>query len=180
MKKPLLSGWMVLLLTSILGAQTSENYILTEHAFNAGGDPRNSIILTSSNFQVTLDAVGDTLAGLFLTGSSYTTSGGFVAGYPPPGEVLDVKFADKTTLSWSPETSVGSYNLYWGDVSTLSSGYGNCKEPGITTEQIEVPEIPSAGQGYFYLVTANNLLDEEGIMGYDSSDSERPNSNPCP
>jgi hypothetical protein len=35
-------------------------------------------------------------------------SGGFIAAYPAPGEVLGLLFVDATTLEWSPEHSAGS------------------------------------------------------------------------
>jgi hypothetical protein len=40
--------------------------------------------------------------------------------------------------------------------------------------------IPAIGTAFFYFVTAENLLDEEGTKGLDSLGHERPNSSPCP
>jgi hypothetical protein len=42
------------------------------------------------------------------------------------------------------------------------------------------PDPASIGQGYFYLVTAKNLIAEEGIKGRASSGSLRANPAPCP
>ncbi|PYT33187.1 MAG: hypothetical protein DMF52_16120 [Acidobacteria bacterium] len=40
------------------------------------------------------------------------------------------------------------------------------------------PTIPP--QGFFYLITSRNRLDEEGIKGHASSGVERANPLPCP
>ena len=160
-------------------AQTSTNYQLTESVFNAGGNP--TPVLTSTSYSMTLDAVGDSVSGATLSSASYNTSTGFPAAYPPPGEVATVRFTDPTTLTWTPEGSTGTYNLYRGSVTDLPGSYGACKVPAnIVGETTTDTDIPSSGQCYFYLVTAENRLAEEGTKGYNSSGGEHPNPSPCP
>lgn len=159
-------------------AQSSASYRLTESVFNAGGNP--SPVLASTNYQVTLDAVGDSVSGANLSSASYSSDAGFAALFHPPGEVLDLHFTDPTHLAWDPEPSVGSYNLYRGLVSGLSGGYGACFSSGITGESGVDASTPSSGQCFFYLVTAENRIAEEGTLGRASSGVERANPGPCP
>jgi hypothetical protein len=50
----------------------------------------------------------------------------------------------------------------------------------ILTETTTDPDVPSVTTGYFYLVTADNRLDEEGTKGFRSNGTERGNPAPCP
>jgi hypothetical protein len=163
-------------------AQTSTNYRLTEQVFNAGGHPSDGIVLSSASFRVTLDAIGESVVGTGLSSASFEMDGSFGAAYPPPGEVLNLRFTDATTLVWDSEKSVGVYNLYRDWLTTLSGlGYGNCEQQDLTDETATDTDTPKpAGRGFFYLVTAENRLNEEGTKGQDSSASERPNPSPCP
>jgi len=161
-------------------SQPTAGYKISDHTFNAGGHPHQGTVMSSTNYHVTLDALGDAVVGLGLTGGSYRMDGSFGACYPPPGEVRDLTFADKQTLEWSPELSAGDYNLYRDSMSVLSGlGYGMCLQedlPGATTTD---GDTPSSGDGYFYLVTVKNRLDEEGPKGSDSYGAER-EGNVCP
>jgi hypothetical protein len=107
--------------------------------------------------------------------------GSFAACYPPPGEVPDLRFSDDETLEWQPEKSVGHYNLYRDLVSNLSGlGYGECDQYDLPDESTTDTDPVSVGDGFFYLVTVENRLGEEGTKGRDSDGSERPNPNFCP
>jgi hypothetical protein len=162
-------------------AQTSPSYQLTESALNCGGDPQNGTTLTSASFTVTLDAIGDPVAGGPLASASYTSDVGLPPSLKPPGEVLDLLFLDKTTLTWHPESSVGTYRLYRGLLSDLPSNYGTCHTPGgLVTEQSTDTATPAAGQCFIYLVSARNRIEEEGTLGSSSSGTPIPNSTPCP
>ena len=87
--------------------------------------------------------------------------------------------ADGTTLLWDPEKSVGSYEVYRGDLTDLHAAtYGACLHGGLAVNTGSDPAKPP--QLFFYLVTARNLLNEEGTKGYASSGVERPNPLPCP
>src|SRR2546426_6136868 len=94
-------------------AQESTSYRLKESVFNAGGDPYRGSVLSSASYRIRLDAVGDSVAQTGLQGPSFHLDGGFVSAYPPPTEIAGLRFlADKVTLRWDPEKSVGAYNLY--------------------------------------------------------------------
>jgi hypothetical protein len=159
-------------------AQSSTNYQNEEHTVNAGGNP--APVLTSTNYSVTLSSIGDGLSGTGMSSTGYSMDGGFPAPYPPPGEVLDLQFTSKTSFGWDPEVSVGTYRVYRGLVSALSSGYGACLTSGLALPLATDAATPSSGQCYFYLVTAENRLSEEGTLGMKSDGTPRPNTAPCP
>jgi hypothetical protein len=174
----------VLLLLLLAGpalAQTSASYNLSEHVFNAGGHPEQGTVMASASYRVTLDSIGDGIGGPGLASASYRMDGGFPLRYPPPGEVLGLRFTDHQTLVWDPEKSVGSYNLYRDLFSSIAGlGYGNCEQQDLTGETTIDTDTPPSTDGYFYLVTAENRLAEEGTKGWDSVGTERFNPGPCP
>ncbi len=162
-------------------SQTSPGYQNQEHVVNSGGSPAGGAALTSTNYRITLSSIGEGLTATGMSSSGYTMDGGFTSPYPPPGEVLDLRFANATTLGWDAEPSVGSYDVYRGMVAELHTGsYGTCLTQGLTVRQASDSEVPTAGQCFFYLVTAENRLTEEGTLGNDSSGTPRPNTSPCP
>jgi hypothetical protein len=174
MKKPVLCAAAVLVAVLPVQAQQSAGYALTEHALNAGGDPWNGVALASTSYRITLDAIGDAVAGTMAASGSFQMNGGFVAAYPPPGEALGLAFSDKVTLAWTPDESAGDYNLYRDLMSDLSGlGYGDCERQDLPAASTTDTELPPAGNGYFYLVSVENRLDEEGTKGLDSAGSER-------
>jgi len=162
-------------------AQSSVSYKLTEFTLNNGGDPTNGSSAASTSHRIRLDAIGDTVTAAALASASHRVDAGFVSYYPPPGEVHGQLFTGKTTLIWSPEKSIGTYDVYRASVSSLPGlGYGACLQSGLTAETATDAATPSAGQGYFYLVTARNRLGEIGTKGFASSGIERANAAPCP
>ena len=162
-------------------AQESASYKLKESVFNAGGHPKDGEIASSASFRVTLGAVGEGVARTGQASSSYRMDGGFVNTYPPPGEVAGLGFSNKTTLTWRPEKSIGVYNLYRDLLSALGGGgYGDCQQYDLTGETATESGTPPAGNGWFYLVTAENRLREEGTKGNNSAGALRPNPSPCP
>ena len=172
----------LLCIAGLAGAQESTNYKLNEHTLNEGGNPDGGAVLTSASYKLTLDAIGDSVAqGGTLSSASYKAEAGFVPPYPPPGETLNLLFTDAQTLVWGSEKSIGSYNLYRDLLSNLSGiNYGGCQQPGLAANTATDASAPPAGQTYFYVVTAENRLEEEGTMGEDSAPAERPNNSPCP
>ncbi|HNQ77293.1 MAG TPA: hypothetical protein PKJ37_00025 [Acidobacteriota bacterium] len=155
-------------------SQTSGNFQNKEHVINNGGNPAPA--LTSTNYQITLSSIGDGLSGTAMSSPGYQIDGGFEASYPPPGEVLDLMFSDNTTFAWDTELSVGTYNVYRGNITDLASGYGTCFTQGLTTVTAIDAETPSSGQCFFYLVTAENRIAEEGTMGNNSSGAKLDNA----
>ena len=165
MKKPI-----VALVAFCLGgfavAQQSASFTLEEHTFNAGGNPDGGVILTSASFQITLDSIGDNAVATGLSSASFQLDSGFPTAYPPPGEVEGLELTDNVTLVWNIEKSIGSYNLYKDLLSSLSTlNYGTCTQEDIADETATDVAVPSSGQGFFYLVTAENKLTEEGTKG---------------
>jgi hypothetical protein len=134
-------------------AQTSASFRLTESGFNAGGDPFQGVVLSSASFRLTIDSIGEGFLGASLASAGYRADVGFVAAYPPPGEVQNLRFTSHTRMTWSPERSTGSYTVYRGGTSLAT---------GVTTPYFDDPTNPAPGAGYFYLVTARNRLGEEG------------------
>ena len=178
MKKPLIMVWIVcLVLAAGAFAQSSTSYQIEQGTFNNGGNPAPA--LTSTHYQMTLDAVGDGINATGLASSSYGMDTGFAPDYRPPGEVLNLRFTSKTAFTWSPETSVGKYNTYRGALGSFT-GYGSCLHGGLTTNTDTDTAVPPAGSGYFYLVTAKNRIAEEGPKGYTSGGAVEPNPAPCP
>ena len=161
-------------------AQQSASFKLEESVLNAGGHPEGGTILASAGFRMTLDALGEGVVAVSLSGPSFRMDAGFMSGYMPPGEVHGLKFVDAQTLAWNPERSVGVYNLYRDELTTLGTSFGTCEQPGLShpTATDTDPVIP--GQTFFYLVTVENRLSEEGTNGFRGDGSERPNDDACP
>jgi hypothetical protein len=105
---------------------------------------------------------------------------GFVVPYPPPEEVTGLRFDTLAKLAWDPEPSTGTYNAYRGLLSSLPGlSYGACHASGIADENTTDNGTPAAGTGFFYLITAENLLAQEGTKGFDHDGDERANASPC-
>lgn len=179
MARTLLCMAAALVLAAPLLAQSSPSYTLEEHRLNQGGDPKGGAVLQSTSYQVSLDALGDSVGGPGPSSASYNLDAG-PETTRPPGEVLNLRFTSKTALAWDGEPSVGSYNLYRALRADLPSGPGSCLVQGLTSPAGSDPDSPTSGVCWFYLVTAENRLGEEGTSGKRSSGTPRPNPTPCP
>ncbi len=157
-------------------AQTSTSFTLEEFTLNSGGTPSQGVDLTSTSFSITLASIGDGVVATGLASSSFGMEVGFDAAYPPPGEVAAtcgvgqpcLVFTDSETLTWPAERSAGVYNLYRDDTS---DGFGSCEEQDIAGTTMTDTATPTAA--FFYLVTVENRLDEEGTKGFQSNATER-------
>lgn len=150
-------------------AQSSAGYRLTEHALNSGGAPDGSTP-SSASYRLSLAAIGEIASG----------SAGFPSGYPAPREVAHLSFESATTLRWDPDLSAGTYNLYRESLGSLAGlGYGSCLQPGLTAASATDSDLPATGGGWFYLVTVESRLREEGSKGFDGQGVERA-GNACP
>lgn len=166
-------------LCSLSFPQESPNYKNNEYAFNNGSNPAPEIV--STNFKITLSSIGDGIFPPWALSSNYYISSGFTVSYPPPSEVLNLRFTSKTEMIWDPEWSVGTYNVYRGITYDLPSGdYGNCVAYNLTSTSYSDTEIPISGHCFFYIITAVNKIKEEGTMGYKSDGTKRNNFRPCP
>ena len=161
-------------------AQQSAHFKLEEHVLNEGGRPEQGAILASASFRVTLDSIGGAIVAPGLASASFHVGSGFPEAYPPPGEVTGLGFADLQTLLWNPDGSGGGYNLYRDEVGNLSGlAFGLCAQQDLPVETASDPAVPAPGVAWFYLVTALNLLGEEGTKGFQTNGSEREGS-VCP
>ena len=165
-----------------LGAQESARFKLTEHARNAGGSPVGGTVVASPRFEIDPSSIGDGVARAALHGARFVGEAGFALAYRPAGEVTGLAIAaDRRTLSWSPEPSVGHYDVYRDSLAVLPDlEYGTCLASGIRATTQDDPETPAAGQAWFYLVTATDRLDREGPKGWSSAGVLRANPSACP
>jgi len=169
---------LLVLLSGSAVAQTSASFKLQEYTFNAGGTPSNGTEVASASFRMTVSSLGATVAAAGLSSASFQFDSGFGVAYAPPGEVAAMcggagaclAFTDLQTLIWPAERSAGFYNLYRDDTSF---GYGNCEQQDLaTTTAVDAAE-PAAGVVFYYLVTVENRLAEEGTKGFQSVAIER-------
>ena len=161
-------------------AQTSASFKLTESTFNSGGHPEQGATMSSASYQISLDAVGDGLAAVGSASASFHVDGGYVSGFPPPGEVFGLRFASKTGLVWDGERSVGTYDLYRDALGSLPGAFGTCYQPALPTPSWTESTSPPPNNGWFYLVTAENRLHDEGTRGFTSGGTERSDGAACP
>jgi hypothetical protein len=67
----------------------------------------------------------------------------------PPGEVANLRIQGDT-LSWDVQPDATSYNLYRGDLSSLSAtDYGTCRAPGLPTTSFPDPDLPGILRTWF-------------------------------
>ncbi len=100
----------------------------------------------------------------------------------PPGAKAPLRFLNATSLAWEPGPASGSavFNLYRGGFTTLGTGpIGACAQSGVSSPAASDTAVPSTGDGYFYLVTGENLAGE-GPMGQDSRGAPRVPASACP
>ncbi len=85
-----------------------------------------------------------------------------------------------TTLSWIASSGADAYQITRGALGSFAGGnYGACLVQGLFQTSTTDPSVPAPGQGYFYLVAAQNLDCGLGSYGTTSSETERVNTNPA-
>jgi len=155
-------------------AQQSPSYVVESATINAGGHPTQGVEMSSGNFRVRLDAIGDAVPASDIASVSFRSGAGFVGRYLPAGEVGGLFFVDEQTLNWNAERSAGSYNLYRGTLSQLTGlQFGSCTQQSLAGLSATDTDAVPASDGYAYLVTVRNRLNEEGTKGFQSDSSER-------
>ncbi|MEE9219094.1 MAG: hypothetical protein V3U98_08495, partial [Acidobacteriota bacterium] len=103
----------------------------------------------------------------------------------PPGAAvpLTAQGAPDTLLAW--ESGFPLYNLYRGLLSVLGAtglytpDSSACLGPGLLAPQFTDSDSPPAGEGFYYLVSAE-IDGLEGTLGANSAGGERLNTIPCP
>jgi hypothetical protein len=101
-----------------------------------------------------------------------------------PGPVVNLRFDfNDFRLLWEPEPSAAEYHVYRDLLSNLSyASFGVCRDDldgNRTDTRVEDLDEPLAGQGFFYLITAESLGGNEGTLGLAAA-VERSNFSPCP
>jgi len=95
-----------------------------------------------------------------------------LSGYFLP-EITGLEFLDDSQIAWSMLPVFASYQEFRGNLSELSTGsYGGCNWVGPVSPALET-EIPSEGNGWFYLVAGKNPSGL-GSLGSRSDGSQRP------
>jgi hypothetical protein len=125
--------------------------------------------------QIDQDADGQ---GLACDWDDGTVNGGGWGG--EPGKIGFGATTTAYVFQWVAEQGAIAYNVYGALVATLGGAdYGTCYRSGIVTTYTPVAEVPPAGDGYAYLVTAE-MPGGEGGLGYASDATPRVNVHPCP
>lgn len=153
-------------------AQSSANFRLEQSVFNAAGHPSQGVTLSSASYEISLDSLGEGLASLNLSSGSYRLDSGWTPGYRPPGLVQGLRFISKDTMEWNPASGADTYNLYRNKLVYLDD-YGPCFEQELTSTTATDLEPPTAQVAFYYLVTAENSLDEEGSKDSNSAGTTR-------
>ncbi|MCP3977960.1 MAG: hypothetical protein GY716_01335 [bacterium] len=83
-------------------------------------------------------------------------------------------------LHWDPEDGASAYNVYRGRVDDLPQSYGTCYRKGVPVAQTGIPEIPSAHETYFYLITLDTPPGVDASLGSDGAGLARPPVTACP
>jgi len=82
--------------------------------------------------------------------------------------------------SWTAIPTATTYNVYRGDISLKSATYyGSCLQSGLPSPSFSDGASPIVNGGFFYLVTGKKD-GIEGILGFRSDGTPRPNNSACP
>jgi hypothetical protein len=99
-----------------------------------------------------------------------------------PGEVVNLQWDFNFRLVWDAEPDAVEYHVYRDDLTSLSyQAFGTCRndlDGDRTDTQLDDLQEPAPGGGWFYLISADDGVDE-GSLGF-ASTAERSNFTPCP
>jgi N-acetylneuraminic acid mutarotase len=88
------------------------------------------------------------------------------------------KTGTTANLSWSAVPDTDAYSVTRGDLSAKAANeYGGCFQNGLPTPIVDDTIVPAPGQGFFYLVQAQNFDCGLGSLGTTSSEQQRINAN---
>jgi hypothetical protein len=100
-----------------------------------------------------------------------------------PGVVENVRWSNRETLEWDPETSGVAYHIYAGEVGDLTClFFGTCRDDLDTVRtdlRLVFPDEPLPEESLFFLVTSEDAGGNEGPLG-SSTCGPRENPTPCP
>ena len=165
-------------------AQQSASFALEGSTFNEGGRPANGVVAQSASFQITLDSIGEAVPMFAASSASFGLSGGLVSAYAPPSEVQAVAFGPgggvPLALTWPPMTTAVRYDVYRGATGTMPGSFGSCLASNLANTAYNDTAAPASRAGFFYLVTGENRLGEEGTKGIQSNGTVRTAAPACP
>ena len=185
-KRTIEAGVLLLLLSGSALAQTSASFQLEEYTLNAGGTPSQGSELASASFRMTVASLGNTLSAVGLDSASFQLDSGFGVSYLPPGQVaamcggageLPAVFTDVQTLIWPRGAFGRDSTTCTGTIPVV--GYGICEQQDL------IAATYGDGRGgaldrattFYYLVTVENRLAEEGTKGFQSDEQRTPGRN---
>jgi hypothetical protein len=94
--------------------------------------------------------------------------------------IPDVKPNALGVFSWTAIPTATTYNVYRGDLSLKSATYyGSCLQSALPSPSFSDSASPIVNAGFFYLVTGKKD-GIEGILGFRSDGTPRPNNSACP
>jgi len=94
-----------------------------------------------------------------------------------PRIVAVSKIGTVVTLSWTVVPDADTYSITRGDLAAKSSNqYGGCLANGVTLPPFDDATAPAPGQGFYYLVQAQNFDCGLGSLGATSSEQRRVNA----
>jgi hypothetical protein len=86
----------------------------------------------------------------------------------------------KSRLGWERESNAESYNVYFGLVDRFAAGDpGHCYRPDMRAELALAPDVPQAGQAYYFLATGVDSGSIEGSPGLRDQGTMTPRSLPA-
>jgi N-acetylneuraminic acid mutarotase len=81
-------------------------------------------------------------------------------------------------LFWDASLDADAYSVTRGDLSSKGSNqYGSCLANGLVSPSFDDAAVPAAGDGFFYLVQAQNYDCGLGPLGTTSGEQQRANAN---
>src|SRR5258708_28352150 len=107
-------------------AQQSANFRVDDGTLNEGGRPLQGVALAGAVYRISLDSIGDSTAAPALGSASFRLDTGLIEPFAPPGEVMNQRFTNASTMTWNPEKSVRLYEVYRGLLSPLPGWFGPC------------------------------------------------------
>ncbi|UCF67787.1 MAG: hypothetical protein JSV80_00355 [Acidobacteriota bacterium] len=93
--------------------------------------------------------------------------------------LLASRVGESVHLSWPPVLAADVYSISRGDLGSLATGeYGTCFAEGLFEASFDDAELPADGDGFFYLIQAQNLDCGLGSLGHTSDEIARDNLDP--
>ena len=100
-----------------------------------------------------------------------------------PGEIKNVRWSGTAAIAWDADPAAATYHQYRGPLGGLSqTSFGACADAAdanLADTLAPAAETPSAGAGFFYLVTGRDAAGREGTLGY-ATGAERSRFSGCP